>query len=251
MSEATSTLNTNDTTNTFESKIRSRYARSPPNTASSAATTAIGRYGCMASGTPGWNTRPNTMPMTSAAIPIIDVRSLGPNPLGEVDISNRTGGQGQAFAGADAHSHPVRGLQQPQALQAGTAVKHVRHGVRRSDRENDIGAADRLIVDQDAAARLPDRHVRADSHTAHRDRLGTAYPQGIDHQLQVAVQDDLPARDALLGHVAEVLGHPGVGDGHGQARADHRGDRRREVGAIEAGQQLLAAFVAGESAAAL
>ena len=36
-------LNTNDTTKTFESKIRSRYARSPPNTASSAATTAMGK----------------------------------------------------------------------------------------------------------------------------------------------------------------------------------------------------------------
>lgn len=43
MIDATSTLKTNEITNTFESKIRSRYARSPPNTASKAATTAIGR----------------------------------------------------------------------------------------------------------------------------------------------------------------------------------------------------------------
>src|SRR5437773_11468498 len=100
--------------------------------------------------------------MTSAAIPIICVRSLRPNLLAEVDISNRTGRQRQAVACADTEADAVAGLQQPKSLQAGAAVEHFVHGVRRSDRENDVWAADRLIVDQDAAARLPDRHVRTD-----------------------------------------------------------------------------------------
>src|SRR5882762_1068112 len=143
----------------------------------------MGRYGWMTSGTLGWNTRPTTIPMTSAAIPIICVRSLRPNLLGEVDISNRTGRQRQAVACADVDPDAVAGLQQPESLQAGAAVEHIPLRVRRSDPENHIWAADRLIVDQDAAARLSDRHVRTDSHSAHRDRLGPADPQRVDDQL--------------------------------------------------------------------
>src|SRR3954449_7365383 len=111
----------------------------------------------MTSGTLGWNTRPRTMPMRSAAIPIMYVRSsasLGPNLLGEVDVSDRTGGQRQAVAGAHVHHDAVAGLEQPEALQTGTAVEDILHRVRRPDRLNDVRAADRLIVDQDAAACL-------------------------------------------------------------------------------------------------
>ena len=43
ISAATSTLETNETTKTFASKMPSSRARTPPKTASSAATTAIGR----------------------------------------------------------------------------------------------------------------------------------------------------------------------------------------------------------------
>ena len=46
----------NETTKTLSSKIPSRMARSAPNTASSAATTAIGRYGCKPTGTVGCRT---------------------------------------------------------------------------------------------------------------------------------------------------------------------------------------------------
>src|SRR5262245_54826157 len=137
--------------------------------------------------------------MTSAAIPIICVRSLRPNLLGEVDISNRTGGQRQAVAGADIDPDAVADLQQPESLQAGAAVEHVLHGVRWSDGENDVWAADRLIVDQDAATRLPDRHVRTDPYAADRDGLGAADPQRVGEQLQVTVEDHLlAAGEALL-----------------------------------------------------
>ena len=51
--------------NTRSSKIPSSSARSPPKTASSAATTAIGRYGCSQSGTVGCSTSPATTPTSS------------------------------------------------------------------------------------------------------------------------------------------------------------------------------------------
>src|SRR5437016_5699083 len=66
MSAATSTLETNDTTNCLSSKMPSSLARIPPNTASSAATTAIGRYGWRTSGTDGSKIAPSTTPTSSA-----------------------------------------------------------------------------------------------------------------------------------------------------------------------------------------
>src|SRR2546430_8814042 len=62
ISPATSTLDTNDTTNCLSSKTPSSFARIPPNTASSAATTAIGRYRWRTSGTDGSQTAPRTTP---------------------------------------------------------------------------------------------------------------------------------------------------------------------------------------------
>ena len=56
MNAATRTLETNEMTNCLSSKTPSRVARMPPNTASSAATTAMGRYGCSTSGTVGCST---------------------------------------------------------------------------------------------------------------------------------------------------------------------------------------------------
>src|SRR5205823_2139827 len=73
ISAATSTLDTNETTNCLSSKIPSSLARIPPNTASRAATTAIGRYGWRASGTDGSNTRPSTTPTASAMTATINV----------------------------------------------------------------------------------------------------------------------------------------------------------------------------------
>src|SRR5664279_422750 len=67
MNAATSTLATKEITNTLASKMWSRRARSPPNTASSAAMTAIGRYGASQSGTVGWTNSPTTTPTTRAS----------------------------------------------------------------------------------------------------------------------------------------------------------------------------------------
>src|SRR5947209_20609941 len=67
MSAATSTLEMNETTNCLSSKMPSSFARIPPNTASSAATTAIGRYGWRASGTDHLKMTPSTTPTASAS----------------------------------------------------------------------------------------------------------------------------------------------------------------------------------------
>src|SRR5699024_10561117 len=61
---AISTLNRNEVMNTCESKAPSRLARRPPARVSSAATTAMGRYGCSSAGTSGWTTTPSTRPST-------------------------------------------------------------------------------------------------------------------------------------------------------------------------------------------
>src|ERR1700676_7493 len=157
----------------------------------------------MTSGTLGWNTRPSTMPTTSAAIPIMPARSpsapvpggspsagllsLGPNLFGELDIPYRSGGQGQTVAGVDAHADTVGGLQQPKTVQTGAAVEVVLHRVRRPDREDRVGAGGGVVVDQDRSAGLPDRHVGADPGAVDRDRLRAAGPQRVDDELQVAV----------------------------------------------------------------
>src|SRR3954464_9810818 len=76
MSAATTMLDRNDTVKTRSSKIQSSTARSPPKTASSAATTAIGRYGCSHTGTVGSSTSP-TMTPTSRPIAAITGRPPG------------------------------------------------------------------------------------------------------------------------------------------------------------------------------
>src|SRR3954447_15515863 len=76
ISAATRTLDTKETTKTFSSKIRSSQARTPPNNASSAATTAIGRYGCRSNGTVGCSTRPSATPSATASATI----TAGPPP---------------------------------------------------------------------------------------------------------------------------------------------------------------------------
>src|SRR3712207_6315353 len=60
-----------ETTNCLSSKIPSSLARMPPNTASSAATTAIGRYGSSAAGTVGSSQIPRPAPTTRAMTAII------------------------------------------------------------------------------------------------------------------------------------------------------------------------------------
>src|SRR6185369_4359479 len=104
----------------------------------------------MASGTLGWNTSPNTIPTTSAAMPIIwvrspPVRSRAANLFGEVHIPHRAGGQRELVGGADGDADAVGGLQQPQPLQAGAAIEDVRHRVRRPHRIDDIRTGDRAV----------------------------------------------------------------------------------------------------------
>src|SRR5690606_14429976 len=65
ISAAMTVLPTNETTNTFSSKTPSSRARRPPNMASSAATIAIGRYGCSQIGTSGWSKSPSATPISS------------------------------------------------------------------------------------------------------------------------------------------------------------------------------------------
>ena len=135
-------------------------------------------------------------------------------------------------------------------MQTGAAVERIGHTVRRADGQNRVRAGDRLVVDQDAAARLPDGHVGSDPHAAHRDRLGATGPQRVDHQLQVPIEDDLTAAlDAFLRHVAEILRGAGIGERHRQPGTGDRGGRRREVGAVEAAEQSPATRVALEAAA--
>src|SRR6185437_7808947 len=82
MSAATRTFAMNDTTKTLSSKIPSRIARIAPNTASSAATTAIGKYGCKPTGTVGCKMTPTTTPTARAmaAITAIPTASRSGRP---------------------------------------------------------------------------------------------------------------------------------------------------------------------------
>src|SRR6202012_1573554 len=151
------------------------------------------------------------MPTTSAAIPIMlavlsAIRvSRGPNLLRELDTPGRAGRRGQAVGHVHADADPVGHLQQPQPLQAWAVVEDVAHAVWCADGKNRVGAAGRIVVDEDRTAGLPDSHVGPDPGAADRDRLGTAGPQRVDDELQVAVEDDLPAAvHPLLGDVGKV-----------------------------------------------
>src|SRR5437016_4749839 len=110
----------------------------------------------MASGTLGWKTKPSTMPIASAAIPIMPVGfpsaippagihpegihperslsrrllSLGPNLFGELDIPDRSGGDGDAVGDVHVDADRVGDLQQPEPVQTGAVVEHVAHRVR-------------------------------------------------------------------------------------------------------------------------
>src|SRR5699024_37966 len=68
---AITTLNRKEVTNTRSSKTPSSRARTAPKRASSAATTAIGRYGCSSTGTEGCRMRPSTTPTSRPATAII------------------------------------------------------------------------------------------------------------------------------------------------------------------------------------
>src|SRR6202453_2639200 len=107
------------------------------------------------------------MPTASAAIPIMlgfpsacspsrsvsaGVLSLVPNLLGDPDIPERAGRQRQTVGDVDGDADTVGDLQQPKTLQAGAVVEDVAHRVRRTARGDDIGAAGRVVVDQDCGA---------------------------------------------------------------------------------------------------
>src|SRR5699024_9124531 len=62
-----STLKRNEVTKTRSSKVASNRARTAPSRASSAATTAIGRYGWSSTGMFGLNSSPRMTPMTRPA----------------------------------------------------------------------------------------------------------------------------------------------------------------------------------------
>src|SRR6202051_3735337 len=181
----------------------------------------------MTSGTAGWKNKPSTMPIASAAMPIMrgfpsafpspesafflgssaspKLFSLGPNLFGEFDIPDCPGRQRQTVGDVHGDTDTVGELQQPEPLQSGAVVEDVSHCVWRSDREDLVGAAGGVVVDQDRSPGLADGHIRSDARTVDRNGLGTAGPQRVDHELQVAIQDDLPAAvDSLLGHVGKV-----------------------------------------------
>src|SRR5690349_163172 len=106
----------------------------------------------MTSGTSGWNTSPNTMPTTSAAIPITGTPSASARSWtdlrGEHDVTGGAGGHGQAVTGADRRPHSVGGLQQPQPDQCRAAVEAVAQGVLRPQRDDLVRTGDGVIVDQ-------------------------------------------------------------------------------------------------------
>src|SRR5699024_4200400 len=77
---AISTLNRNEVMNTCESKAPSRLARRPPARGSSAATTAMGRYGGSSAGTSGWTTTPSTRPSTRPLTAITGSPPRRPGP---------------------------------------------------------------------------------------------------------------------------------------------------------------------------
>src|SRR5918997_6465161 len=81
----------NEMTNCLSSKMPSSLARTPPNTASSAATTAIGRYGCTHAGTLGSSQSPTSTPITSATMP---TNGSAPLPR-ELRFRRGAGRQGQ------------------------------------------------------------------------------------------------------------------------------------------------------------
>lgn len=62
-SVAVTTFEMNEMTNTLSEKLRSKYARAAPSSASSAATTMMGRYGCRMMGMSGLTNTPSTTPM--------------------------------------------------------------------------------------------------------------------------------------------------------------------------------------------
>src|SRR6185312_17445385 len=100
------------------------------------------------SGTLGWKNKPSTMPIATAAIPIMlsgffrssaresaapGFLSRGPNLFGELDVPDRSGGQRQTVGHVHAHADAVGSLQQPEAVQAGAVFERVSHSVRRPD----------------------------------------------------------------------------------------------------------------------
>src|ERR1700759_4732552 len=98
----------------------------------------MGRYGWITSGTLGWNTRPKAMPTTSATIPIMKVpslqlRSRGPNLLGEVEVSSRATRHDDVGALRHGDTNRVGGLEQANALHARTGVERLPHPVRWAD----------------------------------------------------------------------------------------------------------------------
>src|ERR1700753_2758220 len=116
----------------------------------------------MTSGTLGWKITPSTMPITSAAMPImpdglLSSLPLRPDLLGVLDIPARSGGEGQTAVG-DGHADEdaIGRLQQPEAVHAAAAVERVPHGVRRADRDDLVGAAGGGVVDQDRTPGLAD-----------------------------------------------------------------------------------------------
>ncbi|EUA42621.1 hypothetical protein I553_6481 [Mycobacterium xenopi 4042] len=69
-----------------------------------------------------------------------------------------------------------------------------------------VRLADRIIVDENRAARLSDGDIGPDPDTADRDGFCAAGPQRVDHQLQVAVEDDLPAAGTRCLETSDKLG---------------------------------------------
>src|ERR1700686_1615352 len=84
-------------------------------------------------------------------------RSSVPNWLRVLHLSPTPGGYCQRIVRVDGGGHAGGRLEQPHALKPWAALERVLHRMRRADRVDHVRAADRLIVNENRAARLTDR----------------------------------------------------------------------------------------------
>src|SRR5262245_1283095 len=254
ISAAISALEMNETTNTRSLKIPSNQARSPPNTASSAATTAIGRYGCIHNGMVGSTNNPASTPNSRPMRTITWYRSPALGRFGRGRALARLlrllsgegqaelAGGGQRKVGAGGHLEPDRVvLSQAAQPQPGRSVHKARlQRARVADRLDQVRSAQRAVPDQDRVARGADRGQWSDPLPVDRDRLRTGQPQAVDQLLQVGVVDPVAHILGSTGRGRVVHHHPDpvAGSGHGLRGLLQRGHIRGQPAAGRGQSQL-------------
>src|ERR1700739_1864047 len=91
-------------------------------------------------------------------------RSSVPNWFGVLHFSATSCGHGQRIADSDGGTDAVGHPEQLHPLKATAALERVLHCMRRANRHGHVRAGDRLVVDQNRATSLTDRHVGADAY---------------------------------------------------------------------------------------